>query len=383
MIKEIKKNPMYGYLFYLVVAAAISNQAWNTLFNNYAVDIVGINGFQMGIIQSVREIPGFLTFLVVYILIVIKEHRLSALSTVLMGIGVAITGLFPSFKGLLFTTFLMSLGFHYFETTNKSLTLQHFGKKEAPLVLGRFGSYSAIVSIFFGLMLLISVKFFPIWLNYLVYGIIISTIGLYFLFKNPIFLEVPKQKKGMVLKKKYWLYYALNFLAGARRQIFIAFAVFLLVKHYNFTVLEVAILFVLNNIFVFLTAPKIAEGINRFGERKVLTFEYLALIFIFLGYAFIESRNVALILYIIDHVIFGFAIGINTYFQKTADSEDIAPSMGVGFAINHISAVIVPIIGGILWMTNWKTPFIMGAIFSAISLFFVKYIPKDIKIIQN
>ncbi|WP_048059232.1 MFS transporter [Methanococcus vannielii] len=382
-MKEIKKNPMYGYLFYLVVAAAISNQAWNTLFNNYAVDIVGINGFQMGIIQSVREIPGFLTFLVVYILIVIKEHRLSALSTVLMGIGVAITGLFPSFKGLLFTTFLMSLGFHYFETTNKSLTLQHFGKKEAPLVLGRFGSYSAIVSIFFGLMLLISVKFFPIWLNYLVYGIIISTIGLYFLFKNPIFLEVPKQKKGMVLKKKYWLYYALNFLAGARRQIFIAFAVFLLVKHYNFTVLEVAILFVLNNIFVFLTAPKIAEGINRFGERKVLTFEYLALIFIFLGYAFIESRNVALILYIIDHVIFGFAIGINTYFQKTADSEDIAPSMGVGFAINHISAVIVPIIGGILWMTNWKTPFIMGAIFSAISLFFVKYIPKDIKIIQN
>lgn len=187
----------------------------------------------------------------------------------------------------------------------------------------------------------------------------------------------------MVVKKKYWLYYILNFLSGARRQIFIAFAVFLLVQHYGFSVSEVAVLFVLNNLLIYFTAPKVAEGINTLGERKMLTIEYVMLTFVFLGYAFIENRNIAVLLYIIDHIVFSFAIGINTYFQKTADSEDIAPSMGVGFAINHISAVIIPVVGGILWMTNWKTPFVMGAVFSVISLLFVQKIPKHIKILQN
>lgn len=383
MINQIKKNPMYSYLFFLVMAAAISHQVWSTLFNNYAVDIVGINGFQMGVIQSVREIPGFLTFLVIYVLLVIKEHRLSALSTILMGLGVAVTGLFPSFEGLLITTFLMSLGFHYFETTNKSLTLQHFGKKEAPLVLGRFGSFTAIASIISGICLWLTVKFLPIWANYVIYGLIIALIGVYSLLKNPVFNEVPAQRKGMVLKKKYWLYYVLNFLSGARRQIFIAFAVFLLVQNYNFSLSEVAVLFVLNNILIFITAPKVAEGINRLGERKMLTIEYFVLTFVFLGYAFIEDRNIAVILYIIDHIVFSFAIGINTYFQKTADPEDIAPSMGVGFTINHISAVMIPVIGGILWMTNWKTPFVMGAVFSVMSLLFVQNIPKNIKMLQK
>jgi len=380
---EIKKNPMYNYLFFLIVAAAISHQVWGTLFNNFAVDVVGINGFQMGLIQSIREIPGFLTFLVIYVLLVIKEHRLSALSTILMGLGVAITGLFPTVQGLIITTFLMSLGFHYFETTNKSLTLQHFNKSEAPVVFGIFSSYGAIASIIAGFFIWISVKLLPIWTNYLIYGIIIMAIGVYSLFKNPVFKETVPQRKGMVIKKKYWLYYILNFLSGARRQIFIAFAVFLLVQNYGFSVSEVAVLFVLNNLLIYFTAPKVAEGINKLGERKMLTIEYLTLTFVFLGYAFIENRNIAVLLYIIDHIVFSFAIGINTYFQKTADSEDIAPSMGVGFAINHISAVIIPVVGGILWMTNWKTPFVMGAVFSVISLLFVQKIPKHIKMLQN
>jgi len=157
----------------------------------------------------------------------------------------------------------------------------------------------------------------------------------------------------------------------------------LLVQNYNFSLSEVAVLFVLNNILIFITAPKVAEGINRLGERKMLTIEYFVLTFVFLGYAFIENRNIAVILYIIDHIVFSFAIGINTYFQKTADPEDIAHSMGVGFTINHISAVIIPVIGGILWMTNWKTPFVMGAVFSVMSLLFVQNIPKNIKMLQK
>jgi len=157
-------------------------------------------------------------------------------------------------------------------------------------------------------------------------------------------------------------------MAGARRQIFMAFAVFLLVKKFHFTVQEVVILFVINNLINYFLSPLIGRSIIRFGERKVLSLEYFSLIFIFLAYATVDSRVVVGILYILDQVFFNFAIAIRTYFQKVGDPKDIAPSMAVGFTINHIAAVFLPAIGGLLWMVDYRIPFVAGAFLSLISL---------------
>ncbi|MEE8415140.1 MAG: MFS transporter, partial [Desulfobacterales bacterium] len=120
--KQIIQNPMYRYLMVLTISATVGLQGWRTLFNNFAVEIAALDGHHIGMIQSIREIPGLLTFLVIFIIIFISEHLLSALSIFFLGLGVAITGLFPSYLGLLMTTMVMSFGFHYFETTNQSLT---------------------------------------------------------------------------------------------------------------------------------------------------------------------------------------------------------------------------------------------------------------------
>src|SRR5512147_1124539 len=122
-MEHLKQMPMYRYLMILVIAANAGLQGWVAIYTNFAKEVVKVDGFGIGLSQSVREIPGFLTFLVIYILMVVKEHRLSAWSVVLLGFGISITGFFTSFVGLLFTTFTMSVGFHYFETTNKSLTV--------------------------------------------------------------------------------------------------------------------------------------------------------------------------------------------------------------------------------------------------------------------
>jgi len=116
----------------LTICSTIGLQAWLTLFNNFAADQVGLTGREVGVIQSVREIPGFLTFLAVFVMMIIKEHRLSALSVILLGAGLGFTGMFPSYAGLMITTLIMSFGFHYFETTNQSLTLQYFDKQHRP-----------------------------------------------------------------------------------------------------------------------------------------------------------------------------------------------------------------------------------------------------------
>jgi hypothetical protein len=379
--KNIRQNPMYGYLTLLVVVATVGHQAWRTLLNNFAVDQIGISGLQMGLVQSLREVPGFLTFLVVYVLLIVKEHRLSAYSVILFGIGIIMTGLFPSFQGLLFTTFLMSLGFHYFETTRQSLILQYFNKRQAPVVLAKWRSLSAIANIGIGvtLWLVFRLTDLPMSLVYTVLGSLIIIIGFYSTFKDPADKDLPIQHKKIVIRKKYWLFYALNFLSGARRQIFVVFAVFMLVQKYNFTVWEISALFVINNLITWIVSPYIGKAINRFGEKKMLSVEYIFLILVFLGYALFEFKYVAASLYVIDHIFFNFSIGIHTFFQKTADPKDIAPSMAVSFSINHISAVVIPAIGGMLWMLNWQIPFIAGAGLAILSLVLVQKIniPED------
>ena len=377
--KSVKNNPMYKYLLLLVVASTAGHQGWRTLFNNFAVDTVGIDGLQMGIIQSVREMPGFLTFLVIYVLLFMREERLSAWGILLMGVGIGMTGLLPSFQGVILSIFIMSLGFHYFETTNQSLTLQYFNKKEAPLVMGRLKSYAGLANIVVGISVWFVSDYFPMSTIFMTVGVLVVLVGLYALTRHPADADKPVQKKKIIIKKEYWLFYVLSLFSGARRQIFVVFVVFMLVKNYDYTVREVAILFLINNILIYFVSPYIAKAINKFGERKVLSLEYIGMFIIFLSYAFVSNRYVAGGLYVLDHLFFGFAMAINSYLQKIAAPEDLANSISTGFAINHISAVIIPVFGGMLWMMNWQLPFIVGAILALGSLFFV----QKIKIIES
>ncbi|WP_163336909.1 MFS transporter [Desulfopila sp. IMCC35008] len=377
---SITKKPMYIYLLVLTICATGGLHLWRTLFDNFSVHILGLDGHHVGMIQSVREIPGFLSLLVVYVLLFIREHKLSALAVLILGLGVSLTGLLPSFGGILFTTLLMSFGFHYFETTNQSLTLQYFDKQQAPLVFGKLRSISSASNIIVSILIFALASFLDYRNLYLLFGIAIIGVCCWVMTTDPTEPDLVPQHKHMIFRKQYWLYYALTFLAGARRQIFIAFAVFLLVKKFDYSLHEIALLFLLNNLINFFLAPLIGRSINRFGERKVLSLEYGALIFVFVAYSVVDSKLTVAFLYIADHIFFNFAIGIRTFFQKIADPSDIAPSMAVGFTINHIAAVILPVVGGLLWLIDYRIPFIAGAILSGVSLILVQLIPGQIKL---
>lgn len=376
-MSDYKEKEIYKYLIISWIFVAIGFQGWRTLFNNFGVDTVGITGLEVGAIQSIREIPGFLSFLVIYILIFIKEQRLSALSLLTMGIGVLFTGLLPSFEGLLLTTFVMSVGFHYFETTSSSLILQNFNKVDSSIVFGKLRAVMSLTNIAVGAVIVGLSYVLPIEYNFLLIGIVTVAGSIYLLINQPKVDETHEQHKKFFLRKKYWLYYVLNFLSGSRRQIFVVFAVFLLVDKYNFSVAEIAGLFIVNNIIGYFANPLIAKSINAFGERKVLSFEYIALIFIFYAYTQWDFKWGVALLYILDHIFFNFSFGLKTYLQKIADPKDIAPSNAVGFAINHVAAVVIPFVGGVLWMSNWQLPFYAGVGLSVFSLIFVQMIRTD------
>lgn len=364
-------------LMLMAIAVPLSFATWNSLLNNFAIERVAFTGAEMGILQSLREVPGFLAFTFVFVLLVLKEQSFALISLALLGLGTALTGFFPTIIGFYCTTVLMSVGYHYYETAQQSLALQWLPKGEAPIVLGRLlavGGFASLLA--YGLIFLLwsGLGLDYQWV-YLAGGAVTIGIALLAWAAFPSFDAPVPQRKHLVLRSRYWLYYALTFMGGARRQIFVVFAGFMMVEKFGYSVTAITLLFLLNQAFNMVLAPKIGGLIVRFGERRALTFEYIGLIGVFTTYAFVEDATLAAILYVIDHAFFALAIAMKTYFQKIADPADIAPTAGVAFSINHIAAVVIPAAFGFVWLINPSLVFLAGAAMAGISLILSQMIP--------
>jgi len=378
---RISKTSPELLLLLIAAGSSMSFAIWLNLLNNFAIDRAAFSGKEIGILQSLREIPGFLAFTIIYVLWFIREQKMVYVSLIILGLGTLLTGFFPSAIGFYTTTIIMSIGFHYLETLQNSLSLQWLDKQKAPAFLGKMIAAKSAASI----LAFILVWFLFEWLHidyiwlYALGGSISIIIALYSWLHFPLFPQKVYQSKKLVLRKRYWLYYALQFMAGARRQIFVVFAGFLMVEKFGFSVGQISLLFLINATLNIFLAPRIGKLIGRIGERNALILEYLGLIAVFIGYALVENANIAVLLYIVDHLFFAMAIAQKTYFQKIANPADIASTAGVSFTINHIAAVAIPVLFGILWLQSPALVFYVGAVMAAVSLLLAFNIPASPK----
>lgn len=365
-------------LVLMTIAMPIAFSSWSSLLNNFVVERANFTGVEIGFLQSLREVPGFLAFTTAFVLLVIREQTFAVIALATLGIGVALTGVFPSVVGLYLTTVLLSSGFHYFEVVKQSLALQWYRKEDAPRALGKLISVGAITSllVYACLWIMLSPLEIDYFWIYLLTGGICFGLAIFMWFGFPRFEAEYEQTTKLVLKKRYWLYYGLQFFSGARRQIFMVFAAFLMVEKFGYSAAQVTALFLINYAFNWLFAEKIGSLIGRIGERAALTIEYVGLIGVFTAYAFVENAYLAAGLYVVDHMFFALAIAINTYFQKIASPEDIASSAGVSFTINHIAAVVIPAALGFVWIVSSSAVFLIGAVFAVCSLLLSQNIPS-------
>ena len=359
------------------IAMPIAFNAWTALLNNFVVERAAFTGVEIGILQSLREVPGFIAFTTIFVLLVLREQTFAVISLAVLGIGVAATGFFPTEYGLYCTTVLMSLGFHYFEAVKQSLAMQWLSKEEAPQVFGRLISVASITSLTVYAVLWVLLEVFEldyVW-NFFIAGAICAGLAIFMRFGFPHFETDTTQHNHIVLRKRYWLYYALTFLSGARRQIFMVFAAFLMVEKFGYSAAQVTLLFLVNYVFNWLFAERIGKVIRKIGERQALTIEYGGLIVVFTAYAFVENAHLAAALYVIDHLFFALYIAMSTYFHKIADPADLASSAGVSFTINHIAAVVVPAALGMVWIHSVSAVFLVGTAFAAASLLLARNVP--------
>ncbi|WP_417257973.1 MFS transporter [Celeribacter sp.] len=386
-ISRARELPLWrrpeSLLFLMAFAMPIAFNTWSALLNNFVIEAAGFTGVEIGWLHTVREIPGFLAVGVIALLMFMREQVLGLVALLLLGVATAVTAFFPSLGGILVVTMLSSIGFHYYETVNQSLQLQWLSKERAPIVIGRLMAAGSAASLLAYGSLMLTWKAFELSyaLVYMVGGGFTALVALFAMFAYPQFEEPSPQKRSIVLKRRYGLYYALQFMAGARRQIFVVFAAFMMVEKFGFEVHQVTGLFLINFVVNIVVAPMMGKLVAVRGERFVLVLEYIGLIIVFLMYGGIYWLGwgvvLAATLYVIDHMLFGLAFALKTYFQKIADPEDIAPTAAVAFTINHIAAVFLPAALGYLWIVSPSGVFILAASMAFVSLLLALLIPRN------
>ena len=186
------------------------------------------------------------------------------------------------------------------------------------------------------------------------------------------------RSRGFVFKRRYGTYYALNFLQGCRKQMFITFAIFALVKVHGMPVATTMVLVLINQSLITVTAPMMGRLVDRYGERWMLSLSYIGLSFVFFGYAVVHHRPTLYALYCIDNLIFFGGIALTTYLHKIAPEEDLRPTLSMGVTMNHVAAVIAPFVGGIVWYyLGYQIIFYSGSVLALISLGVSQWVNPD------
>ncbi|MFV2051673.1 MFS transporter [Aliiroseovarius sp. YM-037] len=369
-------------LFLMATAMPIAFATWSALLNNFVIEAAEFDGADIGLLHTVREIPGFLAVGVIAVIMFMREQVLGLVSLMLLGAATAVMAWFPTLGGILTITMLSSIGFHYYETVNQSLQLQWITKLRAPQMLGWLSAAGSAATLVAYVLIVMTWESFDLSYNfvYLASGGLTVLIALYCFFAFPQFEAPNPQVKKLILRKRYWLYYLLQFFAGARRQIFIVFAGFMMVERFGFAVHEVTALFLINLVINMIFAPLMGRAVGHWGERNALIFEYVGLVTVFLAYGGVYMFGwgvvLAAALYVIDHMFFALALALKTYFQKIADPGDIAPTAAVAFTINHIAAVFLPVLLGLLWVASPAAVFLLAAGIAFGSLCLALLIPR-------
>jgi predicted MFS family arabinose efflux permease len=348
---------------------------WRIMFNNFAVEIFDADPAGVGVVQAAREIPGLLAFGVGILAMRLTESRIAALSIVAMGLGLIWCGASSSLLMLGLATVLMSFGFHYFEPTNSSQLLLLANPNELGKVQGRLNSYESMAGLVGAGMVLGMTLFFDYRATFYIIGALVTGVGLYLTVALPSNRGKTEPRK-VRLKKKYWLYYSLSFMRGCRRHIFTTFAIFLLVRNHGLDITTVTIIMMANNAITIFTNRLLGYLSDRLGERAVLVGCSAMLVFIFLGYAYVSLLPLLIGLYVVDNILFGSSVALKSYLGKISTRQDLTTCLSFGMTANHITAVVIPIMGGVAWnVFGYEVTFIAGAIIVLIDMILATRVP--------
>lgn len=341
--------------------------AYFSTFNNFAVDTLNIKAHELGLVESLRELPGLLMVFVAALTMRVAEPILASIALGLIAVGIGSYCMVDSLTLLIVFSLVWSVGIHGWMPLSPSMTLSLADDGKQGRRLGQMNSVGAFGTICGMAMVFGMAKVLHFKSIFIMAGLAVAAgaVAVSMISKD----IGHKEKPRFVWKRRYSLYYLLVFLEGCRKQVFITFAIFVLVRQFHAPLRVIALLMILNSLTNLLLAPRVGRLIDRVGERPVLATCYALLIPVFIGYATLKTPVLLYCLYFADNLLFLGSIGLTTYLHKIADPADVMPSLTMGVSVNHAAAVTVPVVGGLLWTKlGYPVTFYGGAVIVAISV---------------
>lgn len=338
------------------------------LNENYLVNEIKVGSGQRGVLEALRETAGLTGFAFLALLAGLAEPVVGFFMLILVGVGVGAYCFAPTYWWVVGMGMLWSQGLHIWMPLPSSMALALSDKAHAGRGLGRLASFSAIGSAA-GLLagaVLMHVQVLRVRPAYLLAAVMIILAAACCLM-IPRGIKTPGPR--LVFRRKYWLYYLLCFMDGCRKQIFLCFAPFLLVRERLVAPETMLWLWLTASVIGYFFNPLAGRLIDRFGERRTVTFYFASLTTVFIGYAFIPYIWVLFALFVVDSVFFVFNNGITVYANRIAPPEERTATLSMGVAANHVAAVSMPLLGGLLWsVLGYQWCFLAGSAAAIISV---------------
>lgn len=374
-------------ILFLMASAfiGISQSIDSSVFNNFLNDTFSITVSQRTILEIPREFPGFMVVFVSGALLALGDVRIASVANILAAIGMMGLGyLSKSFGVMMIWMTVYSMGQHLFLPVSNSIGMNLADKNNMGKVLGRINGVNTAAFLVTSLITALLFRFvkvsYPV--AYLVGAIAFLCSAVL------IFRMTPHKSKGegkrLFVRKEYSLFYILSILYGARKQIFITFGPWVLIKIFDQGVTTFATLgFIIAAIGMFFK-PLVGTLIDKKGERFVLAGEAILLIVVCMGYALAGKlglgANIALLItagcYVLDQLLTAAGMARSTYLKKTALSpEDVSPTLSMGISMDHMVSMIVPWLGGLVWtLFGYETVFALGACIALANLITTRFI---------
>jgi len=375
-----RMNPQLKLFLAGIALLSITGGIGESMFNNFLSDTFDLNAGARGLLEFPRELPGLLTALFAGALFFLSESRIAAFSALCIGVGmlgIAIWG--ASWTVMLVFMFVWNTGAHMMMPVRSSIGMdlahvEHKGRR-----LGQIQGVGIAASIVGCAAVWILMKYLGAGyrIMFIIGGIV--ALGAAFILFTMWMPNAHLQRPKFVFRRQYWLYYTLAFLFGARKQIFITFGPWVLIKIFHQPAYIFAQLWMVAGVLGIIFQPALGRAIDRFGERWVLMVDSGMVFGVCIGYGYahlIGSHALALgVLYacfVGDLLLFGTNIARDTYLAKIAlKPEDVAPSLSLGVSINHAVSMSVPALGGLMWMKyGHASVFLAAAGVAVVMLFF-------------
>jgi hypothetical protein len=372
------------FVLFLLASAAIgvAQSIDTSFFNNFLNDNYHISITQRALLEIPREFPGFAVVFVTGLLFAFGDVRTAAVANLLGGLGaLGLAFWSPDYLPMIGWLTVYSMGQHLFMPMSNSIGMNLAVDGQMGRRLGQINSVNTAVFLVTSLVTALLFRYIKID-----YHLAFSFSAAAFFLSAVLILSMTPHSgkrvgKRFVLRKEYNVYYGLNILFGARKQIFLTFGPWVLIKVFGQGVATFAILsFIIAGLGI-VFKPFIGHLIDTVGERFILAGEAVSLIFICLGYAFTEgllgnlglgriTLYVICGLFVLDQVLASVSMARATYLKRIAISaEDVSPTLSMGITIDHMVSMFVPFLGGYVWtVLGYQYVFIGGATIATLNL---------------